>query len=117
LANPQATPLEPWFFEVETPFDLTEDEADKVKTLEAFGRELVRRMVEHIALDEGMPLESVTPGFADHAINRARDAIHAARNAGPRHRAIDDLEELAGKYMQTMRLWLAIQGAARDRAH
>jgi hypothetical protein len=109
--------LEPWFFEVEPPFVLDDEERDKVKTLEALGRELVRRMVQNIALDEGVPLESMMPDFADHAIDRARDAIHAARDAGPHHRPVNDLEELAGRYMQAMRLWLAIHRAARNRSH
>jgi hypothetical protein len=117
LTRNHAIPLEPWFFEIEPPFALNDDEREKVRTLEALGRELVRRMVQQIALDEGMPLESITPGYADHALDRARDEIHIARNAGPAYRAGNDLEELAGRYMQAMRLWLLIYGAARDRAH
>jgi hypothetical protein len=108
--------LEPWFFEIEPPFVLGDDESEKVKTLAALGRELVRRMVQQIALDDDMPLEAITPGFADHAIDRVRDAIHAARDSGPGHKAANDLEELAGRYMQAMRLWLMIHRAARDRA-
>jgi hypothetical protein len=117
LSRNHATPLEPWFFEVEPPFDLNDEERDQVRTLEALGRELVRRMVQQVAIDENMPLESITPGFADHALDRVRDEIHAARNAGPAYKAANDLEELAHRYMRTMRLWLAIHGAARDRAH
>ncbi len=115
MADNGERPFEPWFFEVEPPFALTDDERAKVSTLEALGRELVKRMVQQIALDDNVPWEAITPAFADSAIDRVRDAITAARNAGRTFRAANDLEELAGHYMDTMRLWLAIYGAARDR--
>ncbi len=107
--------FEPWFFEVEPAFNLTDDERDKVSTLEAAGRELVKRMVQQVAIDDDVPWEAMTPAFADLAIDRTRDAIHAARNAGRAFRARNDLEELAGRYMDTMRLWLAIHRVARAR--
>ncbi len=115
MAKNAEQPFEPWFFEVEPPFTLNDDERDKVKTLEALGRELVKRMVQQVALDESVDIELITPGFADRAIDRVRDTITAARNAGRAFRPTNDLEELAGRYMDTMRLWLAIYGVARDR--
>jgi hypothetical protein len=73
-------------------------------------------MVDQIALDENNYGEAITPAFAERAINRARDAIHAARDKGPRAKAATDLEELALRYMDAMRLWLLIHRAARARA-
>ncbi len=116
MADETGTRMEPWFFEVEPPFLLDDDEREKVQTLEILGRELVQRMVQHVALDEGVPLESMVPAFADHAIDRVRDSIHQARDRGPGHKPVNDLEELAARYMQAMRLWLAIYRVARDRS-
>jgi len=110
-----AKPIEPWFFDFEPPFSLNEDEQEKVEVLNAAGRALVQRMIEHIAVDENMPAEAITPAFADMAIDRARDAIHAARAAGPKAKPKTDLEELAMRYMEAMRLWLKIYAGARDR--
>jgi hypothetical protein len=109
----QDTPIEPWFFDLEAPCALAEEDQDRVNVLNAAGRAIVTRMVEHIAIDENMPAEALTPDFADRAIDRARDAIHAARNAGPGARPQTDLEELAFRYMDAMRLWARIYRAAR----
>ncbi len=106
-------PMEPWFFEIEAPFPLDEDNQERVDTLNGAGRAIVQRMVEHIAIDEAVPAEAMTSEFADRALDRVRDAIHAARNAGPGTKPRTDLEELAFKYMEAMRLWLRIYRAAR----
>jgi hypothetical protein len=108
-----AKPIEPWFFDLEPPFPLEEDDQAKIDTLNTAGRAIVRRMIEHIAVNENMPVESITSEFADRAIDRARDAIVAARNAGPSGKATTDIEELAFRYMEVMRLWLRIYRAAR----
>ncbi len=109
-------PMEPWFFELEPPFPLDDEDQARIETLNAAGRAIVQRMVEHIAIDEDVPAEAMTPDFADRAIDRTRDAIHAARNAGTRVRPKTDLEELAFKYMDAMRLWLRIYRMARENA-
>jgi hypothetical protein len=109
-----AKPIEPWFFDLEPPFPLDEDDQEKIDTLNSAGRAIVQRMIEHIAVNENMPIESVTSEFADRAIDRARDAILAARNTGPNGKATTDIEELAFRYMDVMRLWLRIYRAARD---
>ena len=101
-------PIEPWFFEVEPPFVLDEENLERVTALNAAGRAIVQRMVEHIAIDEDVPAEAMTPDFADRALDRVRDTIHAARNARPGTRPQTDLEEFAFKYMEAMRLWLRI---------
>ena len=106
-------PMEPWFFEVPGPVPLDEDNQERVDTLNSAGRTIVQRMVEHIAIDEGVPAEAMTSEFADRAIDRVRDAIHAARNASPGAQPRTDLEELAFKYMDVMRLWLRIYRAAQ----
>ena len=106
-------PMEPWFFEIEAPFPLDEENQERVDTLNAAGRAIVQRMVEHIAIDEGIPAEALTAEFADRALDRVRDAIHAARNARPDAKPRTDLEELALKYMEAMRLWLRIYRMAR----
>ena len=105
--------VEPWFFEIEPPYPLDEDNQNRVNALNAAGRAIVTRMVEHIAIDEDVPAEAMTPDFADRAIDRARDAILTARNAGPKGRPKTDIEELAFKYMDAMRLWLRIYRMAR----
>jgi hypothetical protein len=107
-------PIEPWFFEIEPPFALDDDDKERITALNLAGRAIVQRMVEHIAIDEDVPAEAMTPDFADRAIDRVRDAIHTARNAPPRARPKTDLDELAFKYMETMRLWLRIYRAARE---
>ena len=107
-------PIEPWFFELEAPCPLDDEDQARIDVLKAAGRAIVTRMVEHIAIDENVPVEAMTPGFADIALDRVRDAIHAARNAGPKTRAKTDLEELAFRYMDAMRLWLRIYRTARD---
>jgi hypothetical protein len=108
-------PMEPWFFEIEPPFPLEDEDQARIDTLKAAGRAIVQRMVEHIAIDEDVPAEAMTPDFADRALDRVRGAIHAARNAGPRARPRTDLEELAIKYMDAMRLWARIyRGARKD---
>jgi hypothetical protein len=109
-------PIEPWFFDLDAPCQLNDEDQERINVLNAAGRAIVTRMVEHIAIDEDVPAEALTPGFADMAIDRARDAIHAARNAGPKARPKTDLEELAFRYMDAMRLWLRIYRAARDAA-
>lgn len=106
--------IEPWFFEIEPPFALDEDNQERVTALNAAGRAIVQRMVEHIAVDEDVPAEAMTPDFADRAIDRARDAILSARNARPGAKPGTDLEELAFKYMDAMRLWLRIYRVARE---
>jgi hypothetical protein len=106
-------PMEPWFFEVEGPAPLDPDNQGRIDTLNVAGRAIVQRMVEHIAIDESVPAEAMTPEFADRAIDRVRDIIHAARNARPDAKPGTDLEELAFKYMEVMRLWLRIYRAAR----
>jgi len=108
-------PIEPWFFEIEGPCPLDEDNQERIDTLNAAGRTIVQRMVEHIAIDESVPAEAMTSEFADRAIDRARDAIHAARNAPPGAKPGTDLEELAFKYMDVMRLWLRIYRAAQGK--
>jgi hypothetical protein len=110
----EAKPMEPWFYDLEPPFPLDDDSQDKIDALNLAGRAIVTRMVEHIAVDENVPAEAITPQFADLAIDRARDAINAARNAGPAGRPTTDIEELAFRYMDAMRLWLRIYRAARD---
>jgi hypothetical protein len=110
----EAKPIEPWFFDLEPPFPLDEDSLDKIDALNSAGRAIVTRMIEHIAVDENVPTEAITPQFADLAIDRARDAIHTARNAGPAGRPATDIEELAYRYMDAMRLWLRIYRVARD---
>jgi hypothetical protein len=109
-------PIEPWFFEIEPPFPLDDEDQKRIDTLNAAGRAIVQRMVEHIAIDEDVPAEAMTPDFADRAIDRVRDAIHAARNARPGARPGTDLEELAFKYMDAIRLWLRIYRSARENA-
>jgi hypothetical protein len=109
--------MEPWFFEIEAPFPLDDEDRERITTLNAAGRAIVQRMVEHIAIDEDVPAEAMTPDFADRALDRARDAIHAARNTRPGVRPKTDLEELAFKYMDAMRLWLRIYRAAREAKH
>jgi hypothetical protein len=108
-------PIEPWFYEVEGPVPLDDDNQERIDTLNAAGRLIVQRMVEHIAIDEGVPAEAMTSEFADRAIDRVRDAIHAARGARPGAKAGTDLEELAFKYMEVMRLWLRIYREAGNR--
>ena len=108
-------PIEPWFFELEGPVPLDEDNQDRIDTLNAAGRAIVQRMVEHIAIDESVPAEAMTADFADRAIDRVRDAIHAARSASPGAKPRTDLEELAFKYMEVMRLWLRIYRAAQQK--
>jgi hypothetical protein len=110
----EARPMEPWFYDLEPPFPLDDDSQDKIDALNSAGRAIVTRMVEHIAVDENVPAEAITPQFADLAIDRARDAINAARDAGPAGRPATDIEELAFRYMDAMRLWLRIYRAARD---
>ena len=110
----EARPMEPWFYDLEPPFPLDDDSQDKIDALNSAGRAIVTRMVEHIAVDENVPAEAITPQFADLAIDRVRDAINAARNAGPAARPTTDIEELAFRYMDAMRLWLRIYRAARD---
>jgi hypothetical protein len=107
-------PIEPWFFDLEAPCPLDDEDQERINVLNTAGRAIVTRMVEHIAIDEDVPAEALTPGFADMAIDRARDTIHAARNAGPKARPKTDLEELAFRYMDAMRLWLRIYRVARD---
>jgi hypothetical protein len=107
--------MEPWFYDLEPPFPIDdEDDQAKITTLNNAGRAIVTRMVELIAVDENMAPEAITPEFADRAIDKARDAIHAARNAGPNRKPETDIEELAHRYMDAMRLWLRIYRAARD---
>jgi hypothetical protein len=108
-------PMEPWFFELEGPCPLDEDNQERIDTLNAAGRVIVQKMVEHIAIDEGVPAEALTSQFADRAIDRVRDIIHAARNAAPGAKPRTDLEELAFKYMDVMRLWLRIYRAAQGK--
>jgi hypothetical protein len=110
------TPMEPWFFEIEAPFPLDEDNKERIDTLNVAGRAIVQRMVEHIAINENVPAEAMTAEFADRALNRARDAITAARNATPSAKPRTALEELAFKYMEAMRLWLRIYRLARGDA-
>lgn len=109
-----ARPMEPWFYDLEPPFPLDDDSQDKIDALNSAGRAIVTRMVEHIAVDENVPAEAITPQFADLAIDKVRDAINAARDAGPTGRPTTDIEELAFRYMDAMRLWLRIYRAARD---
>ena len=106
-------PIEPWFFEVAGPVPLDEDNQERIDALNTAGRAIVQRMVEHVAIDEGVPAEALTAEFADRAIDRVRDAIHAARNAPPGAKPRTDLEEFAVKYMDVMRLWLRIYRAAQ----
>jgi hypothetical protein len=108
-------PIEPWFFEIAGPVPLDEDNQERIDTLNAAGRTIVQRMVEHIAIDEGVPAEALTSEFADRAIDRVRDAIHAARNAPAGAKPRTDLEELAFKYMEVMRLWLRIYRTAQGK--
>jgi len=108
-------PMEPWFFEVEGPVPLDEDNQERIDTLNAAGRAIVQRMVEHIAINENVPAEAMTAEFADRAIDRVRDAIHTARNAKPDAKPRTDLEELAFKYMDVMRLWLRIYRVAQGK--
>ncbi len=110
----EANPMEPWFYDLEPPFPLDDDSQDKIDALNSAGRAIVTRMVEHIAVDENVPAEAITPQFADLAIDKVRDAINAARNAGPARRPNTDIEELAFRYMDAMRLWLRVYRAARD---
>jgi hypothetical protein len=107
-------PMEPWFFEIEPPFPLDDEDQERITTLNTAGRAIVQRMVEHIAIDEDVPAEAMTPDFADRALDRVRGAIHTARNAGPRSHPKTDLEELAFKYMDAMRLWIRIYRIARE---
>ena len=107
-------PMEPWFFEIEPPFPLDDEDQERITTLNTAGRAIVQRMVEHIAIDEDVPAEAMTPDFADRALDRVREAIHAARNASPRSHPKTDLEELAFKYMDAMRLWIRIYRIARE---
>jgi hypothetical protein len=109
-------PIEPWFFEVDAPIVLDDENQGRIDTLNAAGRAIVQRMVEHIAIDENVPAEAMTSEFADRAIDRVRDAIHAARNAPPDAKPDTDLEELAFKYVEAMRLWLRIYRYAGNRA-
>jgi hypothetical protein len=106
-------PMEPWFFEIEAPFPLDEDNQERIDTLNVAGRAIVQRMVEHIAINENVPAEAMTAEFADRAVDRVRDAITAARSAPPGAKPGTDLEELAFKYMEAMRLWLRIYRMAR----
>ena len=108
-------PIEPWFFEIEGPCPLDEDNQERIDMLNTAGRAIVQRMVEHIAIDESVPAEAMTSEFADRAIDRVRDTIHAARNAAPGTKPGTDLEELAFKYMDAMRLWLRIYRAAQGK--
>jgi len=108
-------PMEPWFFEIEGAVSLDEDNQERIDTLNAADRAIVQRMVEHIAINESVPAEAMTSEFADRAIDRVRDAIHAARNARPGAKPRTDLEELAFKYMDVMRLWLRIYRAAQGK--
>jgi hypothetical protein len=108
------TPIEPWFFEIEGPVPLDEENQKRIDTLNTAGRAIVQRMVEHIAIDEGVPAEAATSEFADRAIDRVRDAIHAARNAPAGAKPGTDLEELAFKYMDVIRLWLRIYRTAQE---
>ena len=106
-------PIEPWFFEIAAPFPFDEENQERVDTLNAAGRAIVQRMVEHIAINEDVPAEAMTAEFADRALDRVRDAIHTARNARPGVKPGTDLEELAFKYMEAMRLWLRIYRIGR----
>jgi hypothetical protein len=108
-------PLEPWFFDEKPPFPLNEDDQARIDTLNAAGRAIVLRMVEQIALNDGIAWDGITPAFADTAIDRVRDIVHAARSRGPGAIAESDLEELALRYMDAMRLWLRIYAAARNK--
>jgi hypothetical protein len=108
-------PLEPWFFDEKPPFPLNEDDQARIDTLNAAGRAIVLRMVEQIALNDGIEWDGITPAFAETAIDRVRDIVHAARDRGPGAIAESDLEELALRYMDAMRLWLRIYAAARNK--
>ncbi len=111
----ETKPIEPWFFDLEAPCPLDDEDRERVNVLNTAGRAIVTRMVEHIAVNDDVPAEAMTPAFVDTAIDRVRDAIHAARDAGPNARPKTDLEELAVRYMEAMRLWLRIYRSARDR--
>ena len=109
-------PIEPWFFDLEAPCPLNDEDQERVNVAERCrSGDRHGAWSEHIAIDEDVPAEALTPGFADMAIDRVRDAIHAARNAGPKARPKTDLEELAFRYMDAMRLWLRIYRAAREK--
>ncbi len=107
--------VEPWFYELEPSIALGEDDQEKVDTLTAAGRAIVLRMVEQVALDQNVAVDGMTAQFADMAIDRVRDAIVAARDAGPGMRANTDMEELALRYMEAMRLYMRIYRAAQNR--
>jgi ribosomal protein S13 len=108
--------VEPWFFELPPPMALGEDDQEKIDFLTAGARAIVKRMVDHVALDFNISADQITPQLADAAIDRVRDAIHAVRDKGPTAKATTDLEELAQRYMEAMRLYMRIYRAARARA-
>jgi hypothetical protein len=108
--------MEPWFFDIEPPCALNDEDQARIDVLNAAGRTIVQRMVEHIAIDEDVPAEAITSSFADLAIDRVRDAINRARDASPGTRAKTDIEELAFRYMDAMRLWLRIYRQAMGRS-
>ena len=47
-----ASPMEPWFFDIEPPCALNDEDQARIDVLNAAGRTIVQRMVEHIAIDE-----------------------------------------------------------------
>ena len=107
-------PMEPWFFEIEAPFPLDEDDQERIDTLNVAGRAIVQRMVEHIAIDENVPARGDDRGVC-RARPEPRPRCHPRRLGRPASGAKPgtDLEELAFKYMEAMRLWLRIYRVAR----
>ena len=78
-------PMEPWFFEIEPPFPLEDEDQERITTLNTAGRAIVQRMVEHIAIDEGVPAEAMTPDFADRALDRVRGRVSAGADVRRRY--------------------------------
>ena len=104
--------IEPWFFEVPLPPIADESARQQLEALNVAGRRHMLLMFQQIAMAAGVPLDAITPDYAEIGVEKARLAVCiAARQPGKQSES--DLEKLALSYVDLLRDWTQLFNASQ----
>jgi hypothetical protein len=104
--------MEPWFFEIPLPALADERDRRQLKSLNAAGRHLMLLMFQQVAMDANIPLDGITPDYAEIGIDEVQSAVIAAARQ-PGKQPETDLEELALSYVGLLRDWTNLFNASQ----
>lgn len=109
---PDSMAMEPWFFEIPLPPLADERDRRQLKSLNAAGRHLMLLMFQQVAMDANIPLDGITPDYAEIGVDEVQSAVIAAARQ-PGKQPETDLEELALSYVGLLRDWTNLFNASQ----